>query len=156
MWVGDQTSLETQFDACASWWTSGLGHGNPQLSLEAAKAAGRYGHVIFPEAIHEPAMDLTNSLLDGVGKGWAERVFFSDNGSTAIEVALKMALRKRAVDLYGQVDDFPWQDMKVISFEVSRVKDKITRKIRGMSFDRDRCFVFAQIVTIKSEVKTVS
>lgn len=33
------------FDGCASWWTQGLGHGNPQLAKTAAYAAGRYGHV---------------------------------------------------------------------------------------------------------------
>ncbi|KAI8598650.1 pyridoxal phosphate-dependent transferase [Dissophora ornata] len=81
------------FDGCASWWTQGLGHGSPALTQAAAYAAGRYGHVMFPECAHEPAVQLTETLLDTVGQGWASRVFFSDNGSTAIEVALKMALK---------------------------------------------------------------
>ncbi|OZJ04714.1 hypothetical protein BZG36_01813 [Bifiguratus adelaidae] len=79
------------FDACASWWTQGLGHANPKLTLAAANAAGRYGHVMFPENTNEPALALTEELLAGVGKGWADRVFISDNGSTAMEVAFKMA-----------------------------------------------------------------
>ncbi|KAI8806293.1 pyridoxal phosphate-dependent transferase [Cladochytrium replicatum] len=82
-----------QFDACASWWTQGLGHGNPRLAQSAAYAAGRYGHVIFPECVHEPALGLTERLLRTVGKGWANRVYFSDDGSTALEVAFKMAFR---------------------------------------------------------------
>lgn len=81
------------FDGCASWWTQGLGHGSPALTQSAAYAAGRYGHVMFPECAHEPAVKLTETLLETVGDGWASRVFFSDNGSTAIEVALKMALK---------------------------------------------------------------
>ncbi|CAG8671296.1 14102_t:CDS:2 [Ambispora leptoticha] len=88
-----QVQMKEMFDACASWWTQGLGHGSSKLSLAASYAAGRYGHVIFPECIHEPALDLAEKLLEGVGKGWATRVFYSDNGSTAIEVALKMALK---------------------------------------------------------------
>jgi dethiobiotin synthetase/adenosylmethionine--8-amino-7-oxononanoate aminotransferase len=90
------------FDGCASWWTQGLGHGSPALTQSAAYAAGRYGHVMFPECAHEPAVKLTETLLETVGNGWASRVFFSDNGSTAIEVALKMALKAsqdRYVDL---------------------------------------------------------
>ncbi|GJJ69247.1 bifunctional dethiobiotin synthetase / adenosylmethionine---8-amino-7-oxononanoate aminotransferase [Entomortierella parvispora] len=90
------------FDGCASWWTQGLGHGSPALTRSAAYAAGRYGHVMFPECSHEPAVKLSETLLETVGEGWASRVFFSDNGSTAIEVALKMALKAsqdRYVDL---------------------------------------------------------
>ena len=84
-------SSKSVFDAAASWWTNGLGHGNLALASSAAYAAGRYGHVISPEVIHEPKYRLTSLLLETAGKGWADRVFFSDNGSTAIEVALKMA-----------------------------------------------------------------
>ncbi|KAF9584062.1 hypothetical protein BGW38_007708 [Lunasporangiospora selenospora] len=81
------------FDACASWWTQGLGHGSPELTRSVMYASGRYGHIMFPECAHEPAVKLTETMLETVGKDWASRVFFSDNGSTAIEVALKMALK---------------------------------------------------------------
>lgn len=87
------------FDGSASWWTQCLGHANVDLTLAASHAAGRYGHVIFPNATHEPALQLTEKLLDTVGKGWADRVFFSDDGSTGMEVALKMALRATAARL---------------------------------------------------------
>ncbi|KAH8950396.1 hypothetical protein BDL97_10G083100 [Sphagnum fallax] len=70
----------------------------PELAREAAYSAGRYGHVMFPENVHEPALHCAELLLQGVGQGWAERVFFSDNGSTSIEVAIKMAFRKYATD----------------------------------------------------------
>jgi dethiobiotin synthetase/adenosylmethionine--8-amino-7-oxononanoate aminotransferase len=86
--------LKDYYDASASWWTNGLGHGNPKLALTAAYAAGRYGHVISPESIHEPMQSLAKELLKTAGDQWAARVFYSDNGSTAIEVALKMAFGK--------------------------------------------------------------
>ncbi|CCG84650.1 protein of unknown function [Taphrina deformans PYCC 5710] len=95
------TELRPVFDGSASWWTQGLGHGNATLSLEAAYAASRYGHVILPNAVNEPALALAERLLATVGRGWAGRVYYSDNGSTAMEVALKMAL-KASRARYGQ------------------------------------------------------
>ncbi|KAI9096460.1 pyridoxal phosphate-dependent transferase [Phlyctochytrium arcticum] len=83
-----------QYDGCASWWTQTFGHADAELTLAAAHAAGRYGHVMFPECINEPALQLSERLLETAGKGWASRVFFSDNGSTAIEVAIKASLKK--------------------------------------------------------------
>ncbi|MBX9704185.1 MAG: aminotransferase class III-fold pyridoxal phosphate-dependent enzyme, partial [Silvanigrellaceae bacterium] len=95
---GQKAFLKAQkqqcFDASASWWTQGVGHGHYALARASAYAAGRYGHVLFPKNIHEPAAGLIERLLATVGKDWASRVFFSDNGSTAVEVALKMAFRK--------------------------------------------------------------
>ncbi|KAI1141870.1 bifunctional dethiobiotin synthetase/adenosylmethionine-8-amino-7-oxononanoate aminotransferase [Hypoxylon sp. FL0543] len=85
--------LQPSFDGSASWWTQGLGHGNPSLTIAAAYAAGRYGHVMFAGAIHEPALALTETLLDGMKNPRLTRVFYSDNGSTGVEVAVKMALR---------------------------------------------------------------
>ncbi|KZT41301.1 PLP-dependent transferase [Sistotremastrum suecicum HHB10207 ss-3] len=88
------TLLSPQLDGSASWWTQALGHSSPALTLAAASAAGRYGHVMFPQAVHKPALQLAEHLVhDGPGKGWASRAFFSDDGSTGMEIALKMALR---------------------------------------------------------------
>ncbi|KEI41490.1 uncharacterized protein L969DRAFT_85269 [Mixia osmundae IAM 14324] len=88
--------LEPVFDGSASWWTQAVGHSHPELALTAAHAAARYGHVLFPTATHKPALDLTRRLLDTAGKDWASRVFFSDDGSTGMEVAIKMALHSYA------------------------------------------------------------
>ncbi|KAF9576528.1 hypothetical protein EC968_008006 [Mortierella alpina] len=99
---GKEWRWREMFDGCASWWTQGLGHGSPELTRSAAYAAGRYGHVMFPECAHEPAVKLSETLLETMGQDWASRVFFSDNGSTAIEVALKMAL-KSTLDRYSNV-----------------------------------------------------
>lgn len=88
-----QSMLKPLFDGSASWFTQAHTHAHPRLTIAAAEAAGRYGHVLFPSGTHAPALELAEKLLHTVGKGWAERVFYSDNGSTGMEVALKMALR---------------------------------------------------------------
>ena len=86
------------FDSCASWWTQGVGHGETSIALATSAAAGRYGHVIFPDAAHNPSVALAEYLVgsNGPGNGWASRVFYSDDGSTAIEVGIKMAMKKFA------------------------------------------------------------
>ncbi|KAM2039774.1 hypothetical protein ACFX1T_013182 [Malus domestica] len=88
-----------QFDACASWWTQGPDATlQTELARDMGYAAARFGHVMFPENVYEPALECAELLLEGVGKGWASRTYFSDNGSTAIEIALKMAFRKFSYD----------------------------------------------------------
>lgn len=97
----DGMTRTEHFDACASWWTQGMGHGDSSLSLTAAAAAGKFGHVIFPDVVHEPAVAITDRLLNsksGPGRDWASRVFFTDDGSTAMEVAIKMGMKKYATD----------------------------------------------------------
>ncbi|SJX63145.1 related to Adenosylmethionine-8-amino-7-oxononanoate aminotransferase [Sporisorium reilianum f. sp. reilianum] len=103
---GKNSLLQPVFDGSASWWTQCLGHAPQRLVTAAAHAAGRYGHVLFPNGTHEPALQLAElltgkhvpstqqpSLATNPGYGWADRVFFSDDGSTGMEVALKMALQ---------------------------------------------------------------
>jgi dethiobiotin synthetase/adenosylmethionine--8-amino-7-oxononanoate aminotransferase len=90
--------MAVQFDGSASWWTQSFGHSHAELAFGAARALGRYGHVMFPQAIHRPALTLAERLLTlSTGHGWASRVFISDNGSTAMEIAIKMALRAHCV-----------------------------------------------------------
>jgi dethiobiotin synthetase/adenosylmethionine--8-amino-7-oxononanoate aminotransferase len=102
--AGSNLMLQPSFDGSASWWTQGLGHGNPSLALAAAYAAGRYGHVMFAEAIHEPALRLAETLLRDMQNPRLTRAFYSDNGSTGVEVALKMGLRAARVR-YGWAAD---------------------------------------------------
>jgi dethiobiotin synthetase/adenosylmethionine--8-amino-7-oxononanoate aminotransferase len=110
------------FDGCGSWWTQGVGHGNPAMSLAIAEAAGRYGHVMFPSNLHPPAVQLAEYLLEkGPGRDWAHRVFYSDDGSTGMEVAIKMAMRlwdvrKKSKGLNSVIDseDINVNDMKNI------------------------------------------
>lgn len=87
------SNLRPTFDGSASWWTKGLGHANPQLTLAAAYAAGRYGHVTSAEAIHQPGLQLAKTLLQELNNPRLSRVFYSDNEPASVEVAVKMALR---------------------------------------------------------------
>ena len=89
----DQSQLVPAMDGSASWWTQGLGHGNPDLALAAAYAAGRYGHVMFASAVNEPALKVVKQLLDGHQNERLSKVYYTDNGSTGMEVGIKMALR---------------------------------------------------------------
>lgn len=93
----DKALLQPSFDGSSSWWTQGLGHANPKLTLAASYAAGRYGHVMFASAVHEPALALAETLLKGLENPRLSRVFYSDNGSTGMEVAVKMGLRAARV-----------------------------------------------------------
>jgi adenosylmethionine-8-amino-7-oxononanoate aminotransferase len=76
-------------DAISSWWTCLHGHGEPRL-VEALRAqAQRLDHVLFAGATHEPAVRLAEELVRRAPRGLS-RVFYSDDGSTAVEVALKL------------------------------------------------------------------
>ncbi|KAE8676619.1 Bifunctional dethiobiotin synthetase/7,8-diamino-pelargonic acid aminotransferase [Hibiscus syriacus] len=80
--VRNKEYITQQFDACASWWTQGPDATlQTELARDMGYAAARFGHVMFPENVYEPALECAELLLDGVGKGWATRVYFSDNDS---------------------------------------------------------------------------
>ncbi|OAX34493.1 onanonoxo-7-onima-8-eninoihtemlysoneda [Rhizopogon vinicolor AM-OR11-026] len=117
--------LQPQLDGSASWWTQAVGHSHPTLALAAANAAGRYGHVMFPQATHLPALKLAERLLQGPGKGWASRAFFSDNGSTGMEVALKMALRSFIISSGLELTSPEKQSLGVIGLKGSYHGDTI-------------------------------
>jgi adenosylmethionine-8-amino-7-oxononanoate aminotransferase len=78
-------------DAISSWWVTTHGHGNPKIMAAIAEQAGRLDQIIFAGWTHEPAEDLARGLT-AIMPPALTRVFFSDSGSTSVEVALKMAL----------------------------------------------------------------
>ena len=79
-------------DAISSWWVNIHGHSNPHIANAIAEQARKLEHVIFAGFTHEPAIRLSENLLNILPEGQS-RIFFSDNGSTAVEVGLKMALQ---------------------------------------------------------------
>jgi adenosylmethionine-8-amino-7-oxononanoate aminotransferase len=79
-------------DAISSWWVNIHGHGHPYIAEKIYRQALRLEHVIFTGFTHEPAVSLAERLLPLL-PGDFSRVFYSDNGSTAVEVALKMAIQ---------------------------------------------------------------
>jgi adenosylmethionine-8-amino-7-oxononanoate aminotransferase len=79
-------------DAISSWWVNLHGHSNPIIAEAIAKQAANLEHVIFAGFTHEPAIELSDNLLRILPKGQS-KIFFSDNGSTAVEVALKLGFQ---------------------------------------------------------------
>ncbi|MFM1835895.1 MAG: Adenosylmethionine--8-amino-7-oxononanoate transaminase, partial [Bacteroidota bacterium] len=96
-------------DAISSWWVSIHGHAHPYLAQKIYEQALKLEQVIFAGFTHEPAIELSERLLGHLPKNF-EKVFFSDNGSTAVEVGLKMALQ--FFHNQGQT-----QKRKIIAFE---------------------------------------
>jgi len=78
-------------DAIASWWVSIHGHCNKYIAESVYKQIRTLDHVIFGGFTHSPAIDLSERILRLIP--YHSKVFFSDNGSTSVEVAIKMALQ---------------------------------------------------------------
>ncbi len=79
-------------DGTSSWWVNIHGHAHPALNAALAAQARALEHVVFANCTHRPAVELAERLL-AIAPAGLSRVFYSDNGSTAVEVALKMALQ---------------------------------------------------------------
>jgi adenosylmethionine-8-amino-7-oxononanoate aminotransferase len=79
-------------DGNSSWWTALLGHQHPRLVAALCRQAERLCHTALAGITHEPAVLLAEALLRVVPTE-LERVFFSDDGSTAVEAALKLCLQ---------------------------------------------------------------
>ncbi len=81
-------------DAVSSWWVTLHGHANPVIAEAIARQAATLEQVIFAGFIHEPAAVLSERL-SGLWGGHLTRSFFSDDGSTAVEVAIKLSVQYR-------------------------------------------------------------
>tara|TARA_Y100001936_G_scaffold209295_1_gene215347 strand:- start:911 stop:2263 length:1353 start_codon:yes stop_codon:yes gene_type:complete len=79
-------------DAISSWWVNLLGHNHPRLNAALNSQLEKMAHVMFAGITHQPAIDLASSLIKK-SSDRLSKVFFSDNGSTSVEVALKMSLQ---------------------------------------------------------------
>ncbi|MDX1486127.1 MAG: adenosylmethionine--8-amino-7-oxononanoate transaminase [Alphaproteobacteria bacterium] len=79
-------------DGMASWWTACHGYNHPHIVAALVEQAERMPHVMFGGLAHEPALQLARRLAE-ILPGDLAHVFFSDSGSVAVEVALKMALQ---------------------------------------------------------------
>jgi adenosylmethionine-8-amino-7-oxononanoate aminotransferase len=96
-------------DAISSWWVSIHGHAHPYLAQKIYEQALKLEQVIFAGFTHEPAIQLAERLLGHLPANF-QKVFYSDNGSTAVEVGVKMALQY--FHNKGQT-----QKRKIIAFE---------------------------------------
>nr|WP_315175052.1 adenosylmethionine--8-amino-7-oxononanoate transaminase [uncultured Flavobacterium sp.] len=79
-------------DAIASWWVNPFGHSNTFIADAIYKQLTTLEHVLFGGFTHEPAIILAEKLIEILPKN-QKKIFFSDNGSTAVEVAIKVALQ---------------------------------------------------------------
>src|SRR5687767_12970696 len=79
-------------DAVSSWWVNLHGHSNPTIAKAIALQAQTLEHVIFAGFTHKPAIQLSKNILSILPQN-QKKIFFSDNGSTAVEVGLKMAFQ---------------------------------------------------------------
>lgn len=83
----------TEFiDGISSWWSACHGYNHPYITEAMEKQLKKMPHIMFAGLAHEPAYTLAKKIINIVPKG-LNRVFFSDSGSTAVEVALKMAVQ---------------------------------------------------------------
>ena len=79
-------------DIVSSWWCNLLGHCNERINLAVKKQIDRLEHVIFSNFSHTPAIELCERLQKKLPTG-LEKFFFTDNGSSAIEAAMKMSFQ---------------------------------------------------------------
>ncbi|MBE9550366.1 MAG: adenosylmethionine--8-amino-7-oxononanoate transaminase [Proteobacteria bacterium] len=109
VWLEDLEG-KRYLDAISSWWVNIFGHNNPLISTAIKQQLDRLEHVILAGFSHEPAVELAERLV-AMTPDRLSRVFYADNGSAAVEVALKMSFhywlnrgeprRQRFVNLSG-------------------------------------------------------
>jgi adenosylmethionine-8-amino-7-oxononanoate aminotransferase len=80
-------------DGVASWWTACHGYNHPHIRTAVERQLAQMPHVMFGGLVHEPAVTLARRLTGMLAPADLDRVFFSDSGSVAVEVALKMAVQ---------------------------------------------------------------
>ena len=79
-------------DAIASWYTCMYGHCNPYITQKVSEQMRNLDHVVFTGFTHKPATDLATSLMKILPQN-QQKIFFSDNGSTSVDIAIKMSLQ---------------------------------------------------------------
>ena len=91
VWLIDEDG-NRYIDAISSWWVNLHGHSHPHIAQKVSEQAAVLEHCIFAGFTHEPAVRLAERLLE-ILPGKPSKIFYSDNGSTAVEVAIKMSLQ---------------------------------------------------------------
>ncbi len=90
-WLYDEEG-KGYVDGIASWYTCMYGHCNPRITARVKEQLDRLDQVVFTGFTHPPAIELSEKLISLLPEN-LNRVFFSDNGSTSVDVAIKMALQ---------------------------------------------------------------
>lgn len=125
------------YDTISSWWCNVHGHNHPHIKRAIRRQLDSLEHVLFAGCTHEPGIRLAEKLV-GIAPRGLSRVFYSDNGSTAVEVALKMSVqywenkgkpRKTAFVCL----DYGYHGDTIGTMSVSGV-DLFTRPFQGLTF----------------------
>jgi adenosylmethionine---8-amino-7-oxononanoate aminotransferase len=117
---------KTYLDLISSWWVNLHGHSHPSIAQAIYHQACTLEHIIFAGATHEPAVQLCELLAMFLPDS-LERFFFSDNGSTSVEVALKMAYQYWN-NLYGQ-------DSSCSTPTIKSKKESLSKRNLFLSFE---------------------
>ena len=80
------------YDTISSWWCNVHGHNHPHINEAIIRQVNKLEHVLFAGFTHEPAVILAEKLVKTLPEG-IDKIFYSDNGSTSVEVALKMSFQ---------------------------------------------------------------
>ena len=107
VWLYDENDNK-YLDAISSWWVNSHGHAHPHIAEKVAEQVKKLEHVIFAGFTHPGAVELAERLIEKLPDN-QNHIFYSDNGSTAVEVALKMAIQ--------YWDNRGEQRNKIISFD---------------------------------------
>ncbi|HRP39122.1 MAG TPA: adenosylmethionine--8-amino-7-oxononanoate transaminase [Chitinophagales bacterium] len=141
-------------DAISSWWVNMHGHAHPEIANTISEQAHKLEQVIFAGFTHQPAVELAERLLPLLPKN-QKKIFLSDNGSTAVEAALKMCIQFFA--------NQGMQKTKIIAFKESyhgdtfgsmsvSARDVFTKPFRPLLFD----VVFIDTPTASNANKVVA
>ncbi len=90
--LDDNTKI---IDAVSSWWCKILGHGHPRLKAALLKQANKFEHVIFANTTNEVIVELSEKLTSMTKS--LDKVFYASEGSSAVEIAIKMSLHSRKI-----------------------------------------------------------
>lgn len=84
---------KSYLDCNSSWWVNVHGHGHPHIAKAISEQFEKVDHIIFAGATHEKGVELSERIINTLPDNHFQKVFFSDNGSTSTEVALKMCFQ---------------------------------------------------------------
>ncbi len=161
-------------DAISSWWVNLHGHSHPYLTEKIQQGLEKMQQVIFAGFTHGAAIELAERLVQKLPAGLT-RIFYSENGSTAIEVALKMALqywhnrgkpkRKKVLafkggyhgDTFGAMSaagknplNRPfWShlfDVDLIELPLAGYEERAIEELKAKASDRCACFLFEPLI----------
>lgn len=130
---------KSYIDCNSSWWVNVHGHGRPEIQQAINQQFQALDHVVFAGITHPKAVELAEHIIDLLPSSFS-KVFFSDNGSTAIEVALKMSMqywynkgiaKKRMLAIEGAYHGDTFGAMSVGE------RDQFNRPFESFFFDAD-------------------